>query len=575
MGFQWVRIDRLQVNNYQRLDFTEAPTADPQNAARTGDALASSLLALPTTYNGELEDVSRIEFWTTTTSGFFQDEWKVRPNLTLTLGLRYDFVGKANGKGDYMLQSGPDYDNGQWLIAAESLPPCAQSQRAPCLPTPSLSDIPFGEHIRFTGGKDNILGPIKDNFGPRVGVAWQANSRTVVRAGYGVHYDALISRSQYSQHQFEFWGWPQSAGFNTGNINRIGDPLKTVSDLQGNFTFVAPAASPWAQTGYYNDPDRKDPYSHQWHIEVQRQFTPSLVMSAAYVGSTTYRLDYAGPANVATTPGPPATAAQINARRPVPYMSSEPFFSRDIGEANYHAFQYKFQKRISGGLGAVVSYTWSKSIDTSSGWFNAENGIGGRTIQDYYHPETNRAVSSYDVPHLLIGGAVWELPAGRGKRWLSSGPASWALGGWQLNAQVMWRSGQPFTPDVGGDIANVGSRSGLNYGRPNLVGDASLSNPTAAQWYNGAAFVKPVNAYGNAGRNILRVDTVSTTNLSLFKTLPIRERKELQLRFESFNVFNHQDLGNPVTRIDQPNPGRITSVSHPPRQMQFGMRFVF
>jgi outer membrane receptor protein involved in Fe transport len=575
MGFQWVRIDRLQINNYQRLDFTETPTSDPQNAARTGDALASALLALPTTYNGELEDVSRIEFWTSTTSGFFQDEWKVKPNLTLTLGLRYDFIGKVHGKGDYMLQSGPDYNTGEWLIAAESLPTCAQSRRAPCLPGTGLNAVPFSQYIRFTGGTDNILKTIKDNFGPRIGVAWQVNHKTVLRAGFGMHFDALPSRSQYGQHQFEFWGWPQSAGFNTGNINRIGDPLRTIADLQGQFTFVEPAASPWSQTGYYNDPNRKDPYSHQWHVEIQRQVSPSLMMAAAYVGSRSGRLDYAAPSNVAKTPGPPATAAEINARRPWPHMSSEPFYSWDRGEANYNALQYKLQKKISGGVGAVISYTWSKSIDTSSGWFNAENGIGGRTIQDVYHPETNRAVSSYDVPHLLIGGVVWEVPAGRGKRWLSTGPASWILGGWQLNTQFMWRSGQPFSPDVGGDIANVGSRSGLNYGRPNLVGNPFLANPTAVQWFQGAAFVKPVNSYGNAGRNILRVDNVSNTNLSLFKTLPIQERKELQLRFETFNVFNHMDLGNPVTRIDQPNPGRITSISHPPRQMQFGLRFVY
>jgi hypothetical protein len=574
-GFQWVRIDRLQYNNYQRLDFTETPTVDPQNASRTGDALASALLALPSAYNGELEDVSRIEFWTTTTSGFFQDEWKVKPNLTLTMGLRYDYVGKANGKGDYMLQSGPDYDNGLWLIAAESLPTCAQSQRAPCIPAASLSAVPNGQYIRYTGEKDSILKPIRDNVGPRFGVSWRLNDKTVIRGGYGLQFDALPSRSQYGQHQFEFWGWPQSAGFNTGTINRVGEPLKTVSALQGSFPFVEPPASPWNQTGYYNDPDRKDPYSQQWHIEIQRQFTPALMMSAAYVGSKSGRLDYAGPANVARTPGPPATAADINARRPVPYMSSEPFFSKDLAEANYNALQYKLQKKLSGGVAAVVSYTWSKSIDTSSGWFNAENGIGGRTIQDYYHPETNRSVSSYDVPHLLIGALLWEVPAGRGKRWASEGAAAWILGGWQLNTQFMWRSGQPFTPDVGGDIANVGSRSGLNYGRPNVVGNPHLDNPTATQWYNGAAFAKPVNSYGNAGRNILRVDSVSNTNFSLFKTLPVAEGKELQLRFETFNLFNHMDLGNPVTRIDQPNPGRITSISHSPRQMQFGVRMVF
>jgi outer membrane receptor protein involved in Fe transport len=574
-GFQWVRIDRLQVNNYQQMDFSEAATADPQNAARTGDALASALLGLPTKYSGWLAEASGIEFWTATTSAFFQDEWKLRPDLTLTLGLRYDVVGRVHGKGEYMIQSGPDYDTGLWLIGTDSLPACSDSKRAPCIPAPSLNDIPYGQNIRYTGERDNILKTIKDNVGPRIGAAWQVTGKMVVRGGYGLQFDALPSRSQYGQHQFEFWGWPQSSGFDTGTINRIGEPLKSVDDLMGTFPFVAPPLSPWAQTGYYNDPDRKDPYSHQWHVEVQRQMTPGLMMSLAYVGSKSGRLDYAGPANVATTPGPPASAADINARRPVPHMSSEPIYSRDLGEATYNALQYKLQQRFSGGLAAVVSYTWSKSIDTSSGWFNAENGIGGRTIQDYYHPETNRAVSSYDVPHLLTAAALWDVPVGRGKQWLNSGPAALILGGWQINTVVMARSGQPFTPDVGGDIANVGSRSGFNYGRPNLVGNPRLDNPTATQWYNGAAFVKPVNSYGNSGRNILRVDDVFNTDLSLFKTIPVQERKELQLRFEAFNVFNHMDLGNPLTRIDQPNTGRITTISHMPRQLQLGLRFVF
>ncbi len=380
-----------------------------------------------------------------------------------------------------MLQSGPDVDNGLWLLASKTAPPpCAQAQRAPCIPANSITEVPFGQFIRVTGEKDNFLRPIKDNFGPRFGLAWQVNNKTVVRGGYGLQWDALPSRSQYAQHQFEFWGWPQSSGFDTGVINRLGQPLQKVESIQGNFPFVLPPASPWNSRGWFNDPDRKDGYSHQWHVEIQRQMTQSLVMSVAYVGSKSGRLDYAGGANTALTPGP-GTAAEVNQRRPVPHMSAEGIYSRDIGEANYHSFQYKLQKRFSSGLGALVSYTWAKSIDSSSGWFSAENGIGGQTLQDYHHPETNRAVSSYDVPHIFTGGVIWDIPVGQGKRWLSTGPASLILRGWQVNALVLARSGQPFTPDVGGDIANIGARSGYNYGRPHLVGNPRLDNPTAGR----------------------------------------------------------------------------------------------
>jgi outer membrane receptor protein involved in Fe transport len=573
-GFQWVRIDREQINQFQQLDFNELATADPQSAG-TGDSLASALLGFPSRFTGQLSEVARIEFWTATWSGFFQDEWKARPNLTLTMGLRYDYVDRTHGKGDVMLQSGPDVDNGLWLIARESEPPpCAQAQRAPCIPADSLADVPFGEFIRVTGERDNFLKPIKDNFGPRVGVAWQVNNNTVVRGGYSLMWDALPSRSQYGQHQYEFWGWPQSGGFDTGTVNQIGAPLQTVEDLQGTFPFVLPPASPWNARGWFNDPDRKDSYSHQWHVEIQRQMTQSLMMAVAYVGSKSGRLEYAGGANTALTPGG-GTPDEINARRPVPYLSAEGIYSRDIGEANYHSLQYKLQRRFASGLAALISYTWQKSIDTSSGWFSAENGVGGQTIQNYHDPKSNRAVSSYDVPHLFTAGVVWDIPVGRGKTYLNSGPASWILGGWQINTLLLARSGQPFTPDVGGDIAGIGARSGYNYGRPNLIGNPKLANPTRDQWFDGNAFEVPVLSYGNAGRNILRVDGVFNTDFSLFKTIPFGETRTLQLRFESFNVFNQMDLGNPATRIDQSSPGRITSISHSPRQMQFGLRFVF
>jgi hypothetical protein len=203
------------------------------------------------------------------------------------------------------------------------------------------------------------------------------------------------------------------------------------------------------------------------------------------------------------------------------------------------------------------------------------SNVARQTIQNYHDPDSNRAVSSYDVPHLFTGAVIWDLPFGPGKQMLSSGPLSQILGGWQMNAIVMARSGQPFTPDVTGDIANIGARSGYNYGRPNLIGDPTLDNPTASQWFNGSAFAKPSFSYGNSGRNILRVDDVFNTDFSLFKTISFAESRQLQLRFEAFNVFNHMDLGNPATRVDQPNAGRITSISHMPRQMQFGLRLVF
>jgi outer membrane receptor protein involved in Fe transport len=211
------------------MEYSERPTADPQNLAKTGDTLASGLLGIPLRYFGYQGEISALEFWTSTWSAFVQDEWKLRPDLTLTYGMRFDFVGRVHGKNQYMLQSGPDVDKSLWIIASETTPPpCSVAQQSPCLPANSLAEVPFGEHIVVTGEKDSFLKQIRDNFGPRVGLAWQLDEKTVLRGGYGLQWDALPSRSQYGQHQFEAWGWPQSSGFDTGTVNAVGDPIQKI-----------------------------------------------------------------------------------------------------------------------------------------------------------------------------------------------------------------------------------------------------------------------------------------------------------------------------------------------------------
>lgn len=193
-------------------------------------------------------------------------------------------------------------------------------------------------------------------------------------------------------------------------------------------------------------------------------------------------------------------------------------------------------------------------------------------VQNYHDIDDARAVSSYDIPHLLTWGGLWELPVGRGRRWLSDGPASWILGDWQLNWGLLARSGQPYTLTVGGDPANIGVSG---YARPNVVGDPELSNPNAEQWFNRAAFAIPVNEFGNSERNSLRAPGFWNVNLGLQKNIPIGGDRRLDFRVQAFNVFNHINLGNPDVRIDQPTAGRITSMSGIPRQVEFGFRLTY
>jgi hypothetical protein len=576
-GFQALQISRLQKNQFGQISFGTEQTANPQATSTSGDPIASALLGLPTRISGFVPDFGYIDFHTETLSGYIQDTWSLRSNLTINVGLRYDYVTRAVGAGDPQFQSGPDMTTGEWLIALEQMPPVCSGGPPPCLPAP-LSQIPAGDKIRALGSRNSVLKPIADNWGPRAGVAWQMTDRMVLRSGYALMWDSMVSRSQYGQHQFETWGWPQFSGIDTGAINTLGTPLVKIDDTE-SLPFAAPRAQPWNSTGFYNDPGRKNAYSHQWHAEVQRELGRDFMVAVGYVGSYNGRMEYAGRPQALSSPGVDSTgrrltAAEVNARRPYPYITGTFTYSNDIGMSKYNALQVKAQKRFSRDISSIFSYTWSRSIDTSSGWFGVENGIGGGAgVQNYHDIASNKSVSSYDIPHIVTWGTVWELPFGRGKRWLNDGATSWVLGNWQLNWMLLARSGQPFTPTVGGDPANIGF---TGYGRANLVGDPEPAEQTQDQWFDVAAFSVPVNSFGTAKRNSLRAPGFWNVDLGLQKNIPISSGRDLQVRVEAFNLFNHINWGNPAVAIDTPSTaGRITTMSGRPRQLQFGVRFTF
>jgi outer membrane receptor protein involved in Fe transport len=576
-GFQMLQISRLQTNQFGQIFFSNEATRDPNATSTTGDPLASALLGIPTQIRGYVPDVGFIDFHTSTLSGYVQDQWSLRSNLTLSYGLRYDYVTRAVGDSK-TFQSGPDLETGEWLIALPEAPGVCGAP--PCLPVP-LSQIPNSEHIRVTGKRNSILPPITDNFGPRLGLAWQITPKTVLRTGYSLMWDSMVSRSQYGQHQFETWGWPQVSGFDTGTINSTGSPVTTIEGQQ-SLPFGVPKPQPWNATGaFFNDPHRKNAYSHQWHVELQRQFTRNLMVGVAYVGSYNGRMEYSGrafaPKTAAIDPatGRRLTAAERDQLRPWPYITTDARYSNDIGMAKYNAFELKVQHRFSEGLSSLLSYTYSRSIDTSSGWFSVENGIGGGgVVQNYWDIDDARGLSGYDIPHILTWATIWELPVGRGKRWLNEGAASWILGNWQLNWMLLARSGQPMTVTATGDPANLGFSG---YSRASLVSGANpeLDNPTADKWFNTAAFVAPVNAFGNSPRSVLRAPGFWNVDMSLQKNLPIGANREAQIRLEAFNVFNHINEGNPNTEVGNANFGRITSMSSSPRQLQLSLRLVF
>jgi hypothetical protein len=584
-GGQFVSVDRLQINTFQQFRFQNTQTSNPASSGNTGLSLASALIGLPNDFSGQLADLGEVNFRSSMWSAYVQDEWRLKSNLTVNWGVRYDVLLRPKMLND-RLSNALDIPNGQFLIGADSIPDCKATQQNPCFPGNGFAAVPFNDRIVLAGTRKALVSkPIYDNVGPRVGMAWTLNPRTVLRAGYGLFWDALPARSQYSQNDIEANSWPWTTAF-SGTANQTGPAaLQPIGGLVGGFPTPVAAVSPWVALngGFADDPNYKDGYSNQWNVEVQRDLGAKMMVAVAYVGSRNGRLAYTGFMNAASTPFPSGTPASvIDTARLMPWMTANVHYTQSIGYSRYNSLQVKFERRMSNGFSTLVSYTYSKSRDTTSGYFGVEDGAGSRSsIQNYVDVASNEGPSGYDVPQFLSWYSLWELPFGSGKKWLTSGPASWILGNWSIQSIAQARSGQPFNVGIMGDVANIGGSGTAiqNYERPNLIGNPYPSNQSAKMWFDPTAFAVPSGAFGNFGRNGLRSANVYNVDLSLFRNVPFGGDKTLQLRIEAFNVFNIQNLGVPNgTTIANPLPagvGQVTSIIGTPRQIQLGARFVF
>ena len=591
-GAQFIYVNRYQNNLSQAYGFSDSQTSN-LGAAKTGNSLGSALLGFPATYTGSLPQYASVYFRFNVWAGYIQDEWKVKPNLTVNLGLRYDYLTQItplNGRLSNVL----DLFHQKYEIGAKSVAACAAQFVDPCIPG-GIDSVPFNQNIVFTGKTSAGPPAVGDNVGPRAAVAWSFAKNTVLRAGYGLFFDTVSARSQYAQNTVEGPTWPWTTGIGTQTANvatggvwpgATGNPLVAITSLEGNFPNPFVAASPWTSAGggYNNDPNYKNPLSQQWNVELQRQLSKSMMLSVAYVGSKNTRLDYTGWANAARQASPQGTSlATIDSLKLMPFMVPNWHYTQSTGIANYNGLEVKFERHFSNGLLTLLSYTWSRSLDNSSGFFAAENGSGGGSVvQNYFTPSQNYGVSGYNVPQLLTWSTVYDLPVGRGKRFLNHGPLSWVLGNWAMNYVFIARSGQPFNLVVNGDIANISGNGGSlsGYGRPNLVGNPSSGCPGASAgtencFFNPAAFAIPSFSFGNVGKDVLHNEPFYNMDFSLVKNVPLGETRAIQLRFEGFNVFNFQILGTPGATIGQATAGVISTIASTPRQLQIGAKFMW
>lgn len=554
-------------NYITTVNFADAQTADPSRLGSTGGALASMLMAIPD--SSTRRDIVETTAWWASVSGFFlQDSWKVTDNLTLNIGVRYDrtLIPPAGTQGANNNYAGNiDFNTGKYVIQRMARP-CAEVKTYPCIPAPAGAPegwLPANVELAKSG---KIFTDTTKNFQPRIGLAYRLNQRTAIRLSSGIYFDNYSGVLQISRNFIGTWpalGFQSAANLNYPLANALTPNVSALNPLP---SASIPAADPFAQSAYWADPNWKNAYSIQWNGGVQHQLAKSMLLTANYVGSGTHRANIGGRYNVARTPGP----GNWRDRAPFPYIAVPISWDRAWGNTNYHALQTSLERRFSGGLALSIAYTWSKAIDTgSSGFF----GVEGQSIQNPYDMRADRSVASFDVTHNAVIGWVYDLPFGRNRRFRAGNKfVDAVVGDWQVNGIADLRTGNPVNITISGDIANTGN---VGYMRPNLVGNPTLDNPTPQAWFNKAAFAAPAQfTFGNAGRNILRGDSVQRFDLSVFRNFRLTEKAYFEFRAEGYNVFNTVTYGDPTGEFTNVNFGRVLS-AQAARSLRLGGKIVF
>jgi hypothetical protein len=541
---------------------------------------------------------------------FVQDDFKVRSNLTLNLGLRYvattGFTEINNNLGGF--------DPNKTLV-------CSVDQNGnPCgALNGTLGSLWFAPQDNRT----SLQKPVRAIFLPRVGFAWSLRNDTVVRGGFGMY------TYNYSQ---DVYGNGIGLGALTTSQGNTQDqtPLAHSSPL---INLDASAATANAVLGYVvGSPHAKEvsqylnvlqpnssinyvPYNvkpgqiNEWQLSVEHQFGHDYMASIAYVGSHASNLETGTDVNqITSAAGLAASGAAggaVQAYRPFPAWGNLAGYQY-TGKSNYNALQTTFNKHFSNGLLFSFNYVWSHFLDDqdSGGW-------GSRGGTQYWqignNPAANYGNSNFDITHSFKGYASYDLPFGKGKSYLRGNSLTdEVVGGWRISGTLITQSGNPFTvvennnynSQVTGCAGNVGGtasggdvNNGCNW-FPNVIASTHVSNPSPQQWFNIAAFQDPWTlpakgttgvpfVFGNEGRNSLRGPRLTVLNLSIAKNFSFGERVKLQLRSDWVNALNHPSLNLPGQVFGAANFGEINNatvgngVAVKPRSGQLSARITF
>lgn len=544
--------------------FTKAFTQrDPLRAeAAAGNAFASLLLGHPA--SGYVPIRPALALGSRYYALFLQDDWRVTNRLTLNLGVRWDYESPITERFDRQ-------NRGFDVNAPSPLQIPGMDLKGRLLFTDSKNRLPFKRDL--------------NNFQPRVGVAYQVGSRTVLRGGWGISYLPTFDTGQFNGFSIDT---PYVASVD-GGITPAGRWSNPYPD--GIIRPPGRAATMLGLSFTYSWPERVIPYVHQYSFGIQRELPARILVDASYVGSRTLSLQTSKGINAVPAdklalrdallqqvpnpfagllPGTAYNGATVPRRqllRPFPQYDNITEATRTIGKSWYDSFQLRVEKRLSHGVHVLFSYTLSKTLE-AVGYLNDQDPIGALA----------KVLTAFDTPHRAVLSGGWELPFGRNAR----GVAKQLIAGWQINWIAVFQAGLPIGTPSGAVSTGVNPK---------------IDKPTSQRWFNTCTLT-----LAGVRQNCLSADepvawlvqdpyalrTLSTrfpnirtsrpplADFSIFKTFPLTEKVKLQMRAESFNLTNTPWFGAPNTTLGSANFGRVSpSQTNDPRNVQLSLRLEF
>lgn len=551
-------------------NFNVQQTSSLGSTSIGGNGWASLLLGYPNeaTYRNIYEKA-----WGGWINGFYiQDQFKATPRLTVNIGFRNDMVltpiyGTGTGANYYTGEANPV--TGQYILNA--LPPaCSATQGAPCIPTGiyTASSTPASGSLPDHAIVSPTLRVIKNslfNWGPRLGLAYRVNDKTVIRAAYSRFYDEWADITQLSQN---FGGnWPAVNTIDNSNLNQAMPTVTAADPLQfGSGGAVIYPINDFSKVSQWMvDPNFQTPVFDQWNVGIQRELPGNMTLDANYVGSNGRHEDW-GPTMNTPQPGP----GDQQARRPYPYMLQQ-WFDQSVGNSRYNALQVTVNEHTSHGVTFLASYTLSHS--------NADGCNLGASCdsQNPYNRHGDYGTSDLNQANVFTVAFTAASPFNSAPNRLTRSLA----GGWALNGIVQLTSGQPYTVTAGGDPLNIGC---CLQERMNVTGDPNAGGHTQKQWFNTSAFTAPTGyTYGTEKVNPYVSQHYNNTDLSLFRDFHfgIGEERYLEFRAESFNIFNNVVFTVPDTTSTDTTFGQIkgqrTGQNGQPatRQLQMSLKLYY